>query len=257
MVVGSLMVARVSSQAATWTAMMVLLAIHLGMNYLAVRAVSMRTLNRQRTNLVFSTLYRKLPLTCRNKELESVDGFPTPDKISLQERIFETDGVLRWQGAEILGYCQIGVPLRSILNHFSVSGGSTSSYTGTHSQSVAKLMDIFQDDGYIMWYDEPRKRFQICLKFPSDTETQLGAWMHALFMAVQIQSGLKDGSVIDIIASTRREFQSWMEMYKISENLKRVGWDLDTAALETKSGTRIRTKNDELRKCGPDTPWKF
>jgi hypothetical protein len=256
MLVGSLVVSRVSSQAATWTAMITLLGIHLGMNYLAVRSVSMRTLNRQRANLVFSTVYPKLPQTEGGKTRGLRERFPTPEEISLQERIFERDGVLRLQGGKVLGYCLIGVPLRSILDHFTTADKITSSYTGANSQNIAKLLDIFQDEGYFMWYDKKRSRFLICLKFPSDTETQLRAWMHALFMAVQIESGLEGSSVIDVISNTKRECQSWMERYKVLENLRSVGWDLDTAALETRSGTRIRTRNDGSQ-SELNGAWKF
>lgn len=236
--------------------MIALLAVHLGMNYLAVKAVSMRTLNRQRANLAFRTLFQKFPPSKGNEAL-GLEEFPTPDDISLQERVFERDGVLRWQGDIILGYCRIGVPLRNILNVFDTSDNTTRGYSGTSSQNVAKLMDIFQDEGYIMWYDSPRKRFLICLKFPSDTEIQLRAWMHALFMAVHIESGMEDSPVIDIIATTRRDCRSWMETNKILEGLRRVGWDLDTAALETKSGTRIRTKDQNAQMSEIDAPWKF
>lgn len=258
MLVGSLVVSRISSQAATWTAMISLLAIHLGMNYLAVRAVSMRTLNRQRTNLVFCILYSKFFQSMGSKSPESPVEFPTPDEISLQERVFERDGVLRWRGGKILGYCRIGVPFRNILNLFSQPHETTLSYTGSSPQNVARLMDIFQDEGYILWYDEPTKSFLICLKFPSNTETQVCAWMHALFMAVQIQNGMKEETVIDVIANTRRDFRSGMKTHKILENLRGVGWDLDTAALETRSGTRIRTKDDDVQKMGDlESPWKF
>jgi hypothetical protein len=237
--------------------MIALLAVHLGMNYLAVKAVSMRTLNRQRANLVFCSLYEKF-FQSKDSKADSLVGFPTPDEISVQERVFERDGVLRGQGDKILGYCQIGVPLRAILDLFGQPDETTRSYTGTTPQNISKLMDIFQDEGYILWYDEPRKRFLICLKFPSNTETQLRAWMHALFMAVQIQSGLKGKAVIDVIGNTRREFRTRMEKYKILESLGEVGWDLDTAALETLSGTRIRIKDgDSQQKEQLDEPWKF
>jgi hypothetical protein len=258
MLVGSLVVSHISSQGATWIVMIALLAIHLGTNYLAVRAVSMRTLNRQRANLVFSTLFQRLSRLEGSKTSDSRTEFPTPDEVSLQERVFEKDGVLRWQGDKILGYCQIGVPLRKILDLFGQSDETTGSYTGAKSQDFVVLLDIFQEEGYIMWYDEPRKVFLICLKFPSNTETQLHAWMHALFMAIQVQRGLKDESVIEALARTRRDFRSWAKEYEIFDNLRRVGWDLDTAALETRSGTRIRTK-DGSPGHGEDleVPWKF
>src|ERR1700709_848660 len=106
MLVGSLVVSHISSQWATWTALIALLAIHLGTNYLAVKAVSMRTLNRQRANLVFSTFLEDSKSIHKEQSLKAL---PTPEEISLRERIFERDGVLRWKGSEIIGYCEIGV----------------------------------------------------------------------------------------------------------------------------------------------------
>src|ERR1700709_2496622 len=94
MLVGSFVVSHISTPWATWTAMIALLAIHLGTNYLAVRAVSMRTLNRQRANLVFSALLEDHYTVGK----EHVKPFPTPEQISIQERVFERDGVLRWKG---------------------------------------------------------------------------------------------------------------------------------------------------------------
>lgn len=245
MVAGSLVVSHISSQAATWSAMIALLAVHLGMNYLAVRAVSMRTLNRQRANLVFSSIYEKRPFIGGSKEVQSVPQFPPPDEISLQERVFERDGVLRWRGDKILGYCQIGVPLRKVLNLLGSSISIASSYTGADSDNAATLLALFQDEGYVLWYDEPRKTFLICLKLSSDTETQVYAWMHALFIAIRSQNREETESVQDIISSSKRDFKSWMESHSIIENLKKIGWDLNTAALETQSGTRFCIKAEE------------
>jgi hypothetical protein len=235
-----------------------LLAVHLGTNFLAVRAVSMRTLNRQRANLVFSVLFQKFFRLDGSKTPDTHMEFPVPEEISSYERVFERDGVLRWQRDRIVGYCQIGIPLREILKLVGQCNQETGSYTAPQTQHVSKLLDVFKDEGYILWYDEPRNNFLICLKFPSNTETQLHAWMHALFMAVQVQAGLNGESILDVLDSTRMNFRHWIEAYKIFENLRRVGWDLDTAALETKSGTRIRAKDSEKgTEVETEAPWKF
>jgi hypothetical protein len=245
MIFGTLVVANVTSLAGTWTAMIALLAIHLGMNYFAVRSVSMRTLNRQRANLVFSMLYQKYSDPRDKKGRQGSIRVPGPDDISFRERIFEEDGVLRWDGMEVLGHCEIGVSLRRILDLVAMPSTNTTSYTGINSKGVEKLFDIFEGDEYIMWYDERPSRFLICLKRNSTTETQLYAWMHALFMAMQIQSDTVSGTVVDTIASTKEEFQSWMQKHKVLESLEKAGWDLKTAALETRSGTRIRMKGKD------------
>src|ERR1700753_1137715 len=101
MLAGSLVVSYISSKWATWAAMIFLLAIHLGTNYLAVRAVCMQTLNRQRANLVFSSLLEQIAsdkTTNRGAKTLPRLVYPTPEEVRLQERVFERDGVLRWKG---------------------------------------------------------------------------------------------------------------------------------------------------------------
>src|ERR1700691_4655007 len=134
MLAGSLVVSHISSKMATWTALIFLLSIHLATNYLAVRAVCMRTINRQRANLVFSDIFDQLSdhnieftklllnKSFKREPLPQVD-YPSPGKVYLKERVFERDGVLRWKG-EILGWCQF-VDLQTILKCFSQPDPST------------------------------------------------------------------------------------------------------------------------------------
>ena len=100
MLAGSLVVSYISSQWATWTAMIALLAIHLSMNYLAVRSVSMRTLNRQRANLVFSNYLDQLIEFDGQTKGSGNITFPSPEEISIQEKIFARDGVICWKGGQ-------------------------------------------------------------------------------------------------------------------------------------------------------------
>jgi hypothetical protein len=219
--------------------MIALLAIHLGTNYLAVRAVSMRTLNRQRANLVFSAYLESLDTAAKE---QSAKSFPTPEQISIQERIFERDGVLRWHGGKVLGYCDIGVPLRRILDLFSKPDGVTGSYTGPGSSDARKLLDEFEENDYILWHDEALRTFLIVLKSSSNVATQLHAWMHALFLAKQIDQGLEDKSILEAIIRTHSEVKT-ITSKALDAQLLEAGWDIETGALETRSGTRIN-KND-------------
>ncbi|KAH9908197.1 vitamin B6 photo-protection and homoeostasis-domain-containing protein [Xylariomycetidae sp. FL2044] len=65
MLCGSLFVGRVSGRAAVWSWMAVLLALHLWTNYRAVRAVQLRTLNRQRATLLLDAYGRHATGVCR------------------------------------------------------------------------------------------------------------------------------------------------------------------------------------------------
>jgi len=228
--------------------MIALLAIHLGTNYLAVRAVSMRTLNRQRANLVFSAMfdviYDKLHAPkaqlSKNPNLSSI--IPSPEQISAVERVFEKDGVLRWKAAKPLGYCEIGVDLRMILNSLGKPNALGRSYSGIPSSQVSKLLDLYKDDGYILWYDEPRKTFLIVLKDSADTTTHLQAWMHALYHAKASELGRLEEAetLIDSLASTKDYVTKVLDRLAIFEELQKAGWDIETGAMETKSGTRIK-----------------
>jgi hypothetical protein len=240
MLAGSVVVSRISSQWATWTAMIALLAIHLGTNYIAVRSVSMRTLNRQRANLVFSNyLDQLIDFDGQTKGYRTIE-FPIPEEISRQERIFERDGVLRWKGDQILGYCEIGVKFRRILDLLSPVNQTTGSHL-IGSSDVSRLLDVFREESYIMWPDVSRKTVLIVLKDASNTRTQLHAWMHALLLSKQLGRIIQEEeSLLDALARTLRDVNVFATAFDVYGKLQNAGWDIETGAMETRSGTRIR-----------------
>jgi hypothetical protein len=241
MLVGTFVVSCIHSQFATWSAMIALLSIHLGTNYLAVRAVSMRTLNRQRANIVFSNLFDQIPKLDDEAESNQLSKMTimTPEEVSVRERIFERDGVLRWQGGKVLGYCRLGVQLREVLDLMARSNRTTGSYTGAQSFEFAKLLEIFKNEGHIMWYNPPRKTFLVVLKEPTCAKHQLVAWIHALYFATQEKQLHDDGQLlIDALDHTKRQVTSLVGS-GLWDALRKAGWDIETEALETRSGTRI------------------
>jgi len=227
--------------------MIFLLAIHLGTNYLAVRAVCMQTLNRQRANLVFSSLLEQLDNdetnynNDRNLSREDLPRFvcPSPEEVRLQERVFERDGVLRWKG-EILGYCKLGVELKVVLGCFGRPDSMTGSHTGSQLHEFSKLSDIFKDGGYIVWYDEVRRTFLVVLEEGAGPVTMLKAWTFALHCA-KYGKIHESGSVIEALERTRSHLAR-VEDDMIQQVAKK--WDLEVSAMETHSGTRIRMIND-------------
>ncbi|KAI7001947.1 DUF647-domain-containing protein [Hortaea werneckii] len=100
MLAGSLVVSWVTSQTATWAALILLLSIHLETNRRAVRSVSMRTLNRQRATLVYHQLRQ--------------GRVPKPEDVSSRERIFEKDGILRGAHGETIGWCSFQSSVKSL-----------------------------------------------------------------------------------------------------------------------------------------------
>ncbi|KAH6722322.1 vitamin B6 photo-protection and homoeostasis-domain-containing protein [Leptodontidium sp. MPI-SDFR-AT-0119] len=246
MLVGSIVVSHITSKTATWTALIFLLAIHLGTNYLAVRAVCMRTINRQRANLIFSHILEQISTAVEqvpdvkkhSKSYNPVPDamqWPEPGAIKLQERVFERDGVLRWKG-EVLGYCKLGVDFGAIVKCFSKGNTITGSQVTENSSTISQLFEVFKHEKYIIWYDEPQKTFLVVLEDGAETCDMLSAWMFALFFAKE--GKLANEKLLETLERTAVYIRSIDG--EVFQRLGELGWDLDTGAMETKSGVRIR-----------------
>ncbi|RDW60772.1 hypothetical protein BP6252_12155 [Coleophoma cylindrospora] len=245
MLVGSLIVPKISSQWATWTAMIALLAIHLGMNYLAVKAVSMRTLNRQRANLVFSNCLAQCPDPSTEKPPRSWKiKVPSPEMISLQERVFERDGVLRESNGAVLGYCQLGVSLHTVLKSFGPSHASTSSHMD--DGNIRKLLELFHDDAYILWYDRARNMYLVVLKHGCSPTVHVRAWAHAFMTAATAEAQARSSteSILRLLEVTKVRLNEFLKTTDLFSELENAGWDLETGAVETRSGTRCQLKEE-------------
>ncbi|KAI9874273.1 MAG: hypothetical protein M1830_009939 [Pleopsidium flavum] len=233
MLAGSIVVSRVSSTVATWSSLILLLSIHLAMNHAAVRAVRMRTMNRQRANTVFSTLFDEGVIL-------------SPEEVSKQERIFERDGVLRWKGCHVIGYCRIGVPLRLLLRSLVPRTGPTGSIRSP-TIGLSRLWDLYRDEDYLLWYDSLKKTAMVVLKGEASPTSLLKAWSQALLVAHrrhhQVEA-VPRASVDEVtftmlrvtLADVSRSFENYLQ------RLRTAGWDVNTAALETSSGRRIMLK---------------
>lgn len=280
---GTIVVSCISSPFATWIAMIILLTMHLGTNYLAVRAVCMTSLNRQRANILFSHFLSTSPLDQNHiqkqtKEKSIQIQILTPKEVALAERIFEWDGVLRWNNAsKTYGTCIIGVELQSILREIFRQDPTTNSFTKS-SIDTKRIFRSLQTRGYLLWYSPTKNRFQITLSSTSTVKTQLLAWFHALLTAREIHSEkvgmacegigqmeLKTREFIRGVVSGRRgshelKFEEgelgvddlWAfldatgvvaaeRFEELWSGLGKKGWDLETGAMETKSGTRVKT----------------
>ena len=216
-----------------------LLSIHLGTNHAAVRSVSMRSLNRQRANIVLSHL------------LASKRAL-TPEEVSFQERIFERDGVLRWQGSVPIARASIGVSLQSLLH----SLGPAHNVTGAirDKQSILqRLVRTFDKEDYLLWYDAPQKAAFIVLKEAATPGAQIKAWALSLLVAHRFSEDDATAAVADktlyLLEVLLMELTNQWD--KCIERMKTAGWDVDVANLETASDTtRIRHQgmNDESAK---------
>lgn len=214
MAAGSVVVTWVISPTATWTALIMLLSIHLAMNHAAVRAVTMRTLNRQRATIVFAQFM--------------ADGsILTPNQVSLRERIFERDGVLRNSQDLILGRCEIGISPSKLLAKIGLISSTASGSMHVSRDELARTFSRLKDDGYVL--HAANQEAWVVLSNDSSPRTQLKAWYHALLtlaMTKHDEAGEGKGMTLD---------SAWT---LIERDLKLAGWDLETGALETHPGSR-------------------
>lgn len=228
---GTVVVSRVSSTLATWSSLILLLSIHIAMNHAAVRAVSMHTLNRQRANIVLSNFLAH-------------DKVLTPEEVSRQERIFESDGVLRWKGSKrILGHAKIGVTLISLATL--ASGHSvTGSIRIRTLVDMASLVEVYRHEEYMLWYEARSRTAYIVLKEGASSTSQLKAWTQALWIAHRHAAIQATGDALDEMATSRLTEATLKDLSSqwrgCLERLKKSGWDTEVASLETSSGTRIR-----------------
>ncbi|KAH8730137.1 vitamin B6 photo-protection and homoeostasis-domain-containing protein [Phaeosphaeriaceae sp. PMI808] len=235
MLAGSVVVSWVTTPITTWTVLIGLLAIHLGTNYSAVRAVSMRCLNRQRANIVISNILQHGVLL-------------SPADVSQRERVFEKDGVLRWADDAILGHCRIGVPLDLLLSRM----GQRYKHTGSLSLrnvNMSELMDVFANEAYILWYADTDDEVLIALKEGCTPLDQLKAWAHALVLSHRVRSKVPDSELESSdagpeqrrLAEIRQTSEEASELFaKYTTVLEQKGWDTNVAVLEVRAGIRAQ-----------------
>ncbi|KAL8681693.1 MAG: hypothetical protein Q9186_002210 [Xanthomendoza sp. 1 TL-2023] len=231
MLAGSVVVSYVSSPMTTWTCLILLLSIHLAMNRAAVRSVSMHSLNRQRANLVLSTYLDQ------GRILD-------PKEVAVQERIFEWDGVLRWRGSSPFAAAKIGLNLRALLASLGPAQSRTGSIRDAEAR-LAKLIPVYTQEDFLVWYDAPKRLGHIILKEGAAAKSQLKAWAlmlciahrhHAAGQGDAISAGFEANQ--EVHRTTLQQVSSWWP--GCVEQLRTAGWEVDTASLETRSGSRIR-----------------
>ena len=242
MLTGTLVVRFITSTVATWIALLSLLAIHLTTNYLAVRAVTMTSLNRQRANILFSHLLASGVVL-------------SPGEVAEREKVFEEDGVLRWTDGRKLGWAKIGVSLGTLLDKMGTKDRKTGSVKITSGEDdLLKELEwqCCMRDNYASWWDQRESTAYISLGERCEPWQQLRAWMQALVVAATTKGITMQGTpqiseeqvVLDgvmnvdtIVKNAQKQTEMIWQLYVVQ--LKRKGWDLDTAVLETRPGTRL------------------
>ncbi|KAL0262979.1 hypothetical protein SLS55_001954 [Diplodia seriata] len=246
MLAGSVVVSWISSPLATWMAMLLLLTTHLATNYAAVRAVSMRSLNRQRANIVMAHLL-------------AYDKVLSPQRVSQRERIFELrDGALRWADDQVIGRCRIGVRLADVVARLPgaaaaaadagapgaarKTGAVVRDDASAKTMSLAALLKVFEHESYLLWFDAARSEALIVLKQNCEPAAQLQAWTQALLLASRHGAGAGAGGRRE--ATTPPRPQTSGPQSAASEQRQGLG-----QAAEQQPGPGPRAAADDSRSC--------
>jgi hypothetical protein len=230
-------VSHITSAFATWSTLIFLLAIHLGTNYAAVKAVSMHSLNRQRANILFSNMVQHGVVL-------------SPSEVSKRERIFHAGDVLRWSDDEMLGQCKIGVSLQDMLGRIGEEDTQTGSLA-LRAIQISELLTVFAGEAYILCPAAPASYISIVLKAGCGPTDQVKAWAHALLLAkrARVSQGHSGKQPDEAPAPTkdrlkaelRQTLEDVRAMFdKYGDEMRGKGWNLDVAAMETKAGTRLQ-----------------
>ncbi|KAK3312614.1 vitamin B6 photo-protection and homoeostasis-domain-containing protein [Apodospora peruviana] len=216
MLVGSLVVRMVEDKQVVWMLMVVLVGVHLVMNYRAVRSVQMRTLNRQRATIVF-------------REWLDSSTILSPAQVSARESIlFRGRGNMSSKTGDYTGYCDFGT-------YGDIMVFNPLGYHRYDFETETYFLGIWHRGGnFIM---------RIALKEGANV-SPLNAWFDAVNHAYYFDEGLKDG--------LQSHYENEMPLGYISEEQKKTifealtakGWDLTTNGLETRLPIRVRAGVD-------------
>ncbi|KAJ8580158.1 DUF647-domain-containing protein, partial [Rhizopogon salebrosus TDB-379] len=211
---GTLIVPYITTRISTYTALFVLVVGHLLANYLAVRSVVLRSLNRQRSGILWSTF--------RNLTDGNGAVILTPTEISNREIILDIPGRLRDAVSNrVIGHGSLGVSVRHAMAH-------------CNAAHVLKMLLHFQNEPYVLFVTDHRPWGQqgpsilVSFKEGYDSLDQLRAWLHALEIAATWNARTTSPTASeteDIVFSThdtiRKHFSPFMEC------LKRAGWNIE------------------------------
>ena len=194
-----------------------LLVGHLAANFIAVRGVALRTLNKQRACLAWSFFTAKSP----GKQFDVL----APGDLARHERIFHYPPTLR-NGLtnQTLGYCDIGARLSDVL---------------TVRSDYQDLLDVFSEQKYILCIDAQDVAdgtrvpwIHIYLKDGYTPLDQLKAWVHAMETAALWTANSSTREHSSSADCTRDAFLI-VELYFLPfvERMRQVGWKVDEGAL--------------------------
>lgn len=252
MLAGSLVVGMVKGEGvAMWTVVTILLIIHLWTNYRAVSSVVLKSLNRQRANIIFSDIHKSLSELKQtanvdiNSDISLSRLLLTPRKVARRENILEPDGVLRDVNGKIIGYASFG--------GFEIISSSAQK----SGISITELINTTDTWGYIIWFqvlDNNLTQVYLTLVNEDNSSSTTGsgdlrAWVHAYLIASAVSTYFSNRGIfsekveledqLTLIKTTTETLSTIFDDLQIAKALKLCGWNLSNRNIITRPVKKI------------------
>jgi len=216
MLLGTLLIPYVNTRASTYMILFVLVGAHLFLNYLAVRSVVLRTLNRQRACILWTSF--KAPNGELNKRALS------PTTVASKEALFGSPCSLRdasTRKTRTIGRCVLGTSLRHVTTQCAM-------------EHIASALHVFEHERYTIFITCGNKRTMrranttalVCFKDGYLPKDQLQAWIHAIEIARRISLSSHLGhsaDLADVLRSTLQEVRKMLPIF--IQSLAEAGWE--------------------------------
>lgn len=154
-------------------------------NYLAVRSVVLRTLNRQRACLLWTSF--KAP----NGTLDT--RAPSPASIASKEMLFGAPSNLRDASTgRRIGRCILGVSFRNVASQCAV-------------EHITSALHVFGGERYVLFIAGGRLRritTLVCFKDGYSSMDQLQAWIQAIEVTRRLCDLRDNADLVDVLRST-------------------------------------------------------
>ncbi|TFK49285.1 DUF647-domain-containing protein [Heliocybe sulcata] len=252
MLSGTVVLRYLSTPAPTYVTLFVLIAGHLLANYLAVRAVTMRTLNCQRISLAWVTFYTSYtntlgrplgyPDTSQGGERQVIMRAPSPEHISSMERIlFPSRAIRNREGSRVVGHATFASSLSQLVRTRLAQVG--------YQDYLESVMALHTAQKYIILTDEldtslsAPLTIQIFLKEGHAPLDKLRAWSHAVEIGARWGSGV---SALEVIEAAYRAVDSTFPTFV--EKMREAGWNTDKGLVAPGPSRTISIYDGESKK---------
>lgn len=243
--VGGLVVSKVEGTAETWCCMMPLLALHLWCNWKAVKSVRLSTLNIERAVILFDGVLRG-----QTKSL---------NEVGKQEGILGKADILRTAEGQLLSSCKVGASVDDLLRVMHLKELVTPGRPETVGERLARLLEVFHEEKYLLWADITAGQAVIVLKEDASIVTQAKGFLHLMRLAKShsfpqkdqtkrmedsqksIVMPQQDSEVLKGLEQTLHENNRLWPTIK--DRAQAAGWELEKGNLEQGPCYRVRLQN--------------